>query len=190
MPSDYDEAKRRPPDRVSLVGVRLPPPPPKRPMLDDTEPTRPDVPHPRQRTVPGLGPVSEAPRSMSPVPGSIHLPDGSKVQKATLKHLWLWVGPVVVTIATSAFGYIRGYAKGLADAAERLAKIETRATELGKRVAIVEEREDAVEASEAAEANSNRAERATAMRKLSDFAADLETLKAAQPKIQGLPRKP
>jgi hypothetical protein len=103
-----------------------------------------------------------------------------------LRNLWIWAGPVVVTIATSAYGYIKGYAKGLADAAERLVKIETRETELGKRVAVVEARTEAVESSEAAEENSNRAERATAMRKLSDFAADVEALKAAQPRIQGL----
>lgn len=33
--TDYDEAKRRAPDRVSLLGVKLPPPPPKRPLKDD-----------------------------------------------------------------------------------------------------------------------------------------------------------
>jgi chromosome segregation ATPase len=89
----------------------------------------------------------------------------------------------------TAFGYIRGYAKGLADAAERLARIETRADGLAVRTVKLETRVEGVENAQATEAASNRAERATSLRKLTDFASELEQVKQSTPKIQGLPKK-
>lgn len=144
-------------------------------------------------TLKGIGPAQpEAGRSVSPSPesvaarvtiGDVDLPP---IRKRHLRALWVWVAPVLISALGTAFGYVRGYAKGLADAAERLAAIEMRATQLGKRVAGDEVRLDAVENAEAAEETKNRAERATALRKLDGFATDLEVVKSGMPKIQGL----
>ena len=58
MANEYDEAKRRPPDRVSLLGVKLPPPPPKRPLRDDeATPLEPIVTMARERAA-GFPPTS------------------------------------------------------------------------------------------------------------------------------------
>jgi hypothetical protein len=143
-----------------------------------------------------LPPVSAPPpRSFSPSPesiaaqvkiGGVELPP---IRKRHLRTLWVWVGPVVVSLLGTAYGYVRGYAKGLADAAERLAAIEARGSQLGKRVASDEVRLEAVENAEAAEETRNRAERATALRKLDAFATDLEDVKRGMPKIQGLQTK-
>ncbi len=141
---------------------------------------------------PSMAPRHEPPRSFSPAPASaairVTTPDGSELllKQRHLRRLWVWVGPLLLSALGTAFGYVRGYAKGLADAAERLTAIETRARGLGSRVASAEVRLDAVEGAQVAEATSNRAERATALRKLTDFAADLEQVKAATPRIQGL----
>lgn len=93
------------------------------------EPTRPDLPVNRQ-TTPGIGPLPQPlpppppPRSITPNSVPVTLPDGSKLSRHTLRRLWVFVAPVVITLATSTYGYVRGYAKGLADAAERIAKLE------------------------------------------------------------------
>jgi archaellum component FlaC len=62
------------------------------------------------------------------------------IRKRHLRALWVWVGPIVVTALTSAYGYVRGYAKGLADAAERLARIEQAAKTEGTKRAALEQR--------------------------------------------------
>jgi hypothetical protein len=124
--------------------------------------------------------------------GSVSLPP---IRKRHLRALWVWVAPVIATLLTSAFGYVRGYAKGLADAAERLAKIETRADALGvreakveARMADVETKAESVEDAQAAEAKSNRTERATRDLWHRDDIDAIEQLKKAF-RIEGLPKK-
>jgi hypothetical protein len=102
----------------------------------------------------------------------------------------VWVAPFAISVLGAAYGYVRGYAKGLADAAERLVRIETRAKQQGERIAGDEERLDSVENATAAEAVRSRAERATAMRKLDAFATDVEAVKKSLPRIEGLAKKP
>ncbi len=137
--------------------------------------------------------MPQAPKpSLSPSPESVaikvSIPDGSEVlvKKRHLRQLWVWVGPLILSLLGTAFGYIRGYAQGLADAAERLTKIETRAKSIGERVAAIEERTDGVEKGLAAESRSNRAERATALERYATLADDLSEVKKSMPKIQGL----
>jgi len=166
------------------------------PDLDATRESPPPVSAPPP--VPARNPMpAQPPRSVSPSPESAHAVrvDVSGIghvslSKRLLRHAWLVVGPLVLSGLGAALGYVRGYAKGLSDAAERLAAIETRAKAIGSRVASAETRLDAVEGAQVAEATSNRAERATALRKLTDFAADLEQVRQGLPKIQGLAKPP
>lgn len=61
MADDYSEAKRRPPDRFpNVMGARVPPPPPKRQVSPDEEPTTPEPIQVRAREREALPPVHPA----------------------------------------------------------------------------------------------------------------------------------
>ncbi len=137
------------------------------PELEDTPPSG-QVPPPlhgrippRQQTQAGLGdreperqpqrqPASVTatlkdfpPRSVSPNPesvagrvtvGEVEVP----IKKRHLRALWVWVAPFVLTIATSAYGYVKayavGFAKGYQDAADRMAAVEGKVSSLASSV--------------------------------------------------------
>ena len=81
-------------------------------------------------------------RSISPSPESSSLRvevAGAKFSLKTriLRHLWLWVGPFVLSGLAIPIGYVRGYVRGLNDALEKVARIEQGArTEATKRAAL------------------------------------------------------
>jgi hypothetical protein len=133
----------------------------------------------------------EPPRSVSPVPSSypakVEIGDVKvEFRSRHLRNLWIWVGPVVLSALGFVGGAIKGYVFGLASEHDEVVRIRTAQQIDHDALTRLATREDANEAAEAQEATSNRTERATAMRKLSDFAADIETVKAGLPKIQGL----
>jgi hypothetical protein len=142
--------------------------------------------------VPGERRDSPPPRSLSPGPESdvavdVRTPVGRlSVKKALLRHLWLWLAPAVLSALGFVGGAIKGYLLGLAMGHDEIVRVRTAQQIDHDALVKLATKEDADANAAAAEANSNRAERATAMRKLSDFAADLEAVKAAQPRIQGL----
>jgi hypothetical protein len=148
----------------------------------------------RRLTPQGTPAIRDLPPVSTPIPNSnatpsipISLPDGSKLSRHTLRKLWVIVGPIVVTAATSVFGYLKGYAKGLEDAAERVAKLETAASIEAQSRAKLEFRVTNTENELAAEESSTRKERATALERWRTTTEDLEEVKKRLPSIQGLP---
>lgn len=153
MPDRDDQPTRRPVRPTPGVPVRFQHPAVE---LDDTrpspdEPTKPDlpihIPRPRTPTQRGLAPphiLSSAPpppRSTTPNPESgaalkVSV-DGSivAVKKKHLERIWVWVAPLLISGAVSVYGYIKGYAMGLAAAAERVARLEGSVTAMTSAVA-------------------------------------------------------
>lgn len=174
------------------------------PELDVT-PTEPAVARRRERerqqTLAGIGP-DEAPRSLSPVPAErsplpapkapeserpvvrVETPGGGELglKKRHLRALWTWVAPLVVSALGFVGSAIRGYYLGLAMAHDEVVRIRENQQLDHDRITKLETRTEADEASAAQEAQSNRSERATAMRKLEGFASDLELVKNGKPK--------
>lgn len=103
-----------------------------------------------------------------------------------LSAFWRWVLPLLLGALTTIGGWLWGYAKGLAAAYERVAAIEQRAKTMSERVAKIEASVEELANAQAAEARSNRAERATARQRHEEL---VEKLELAIPKIQGLPPK-
>jgi hypothetical protein len=140
--------------------------------------------------VPGERPAMP-PRSVSPVPSSfpakVEIGDVKvEFRSRHLRNLWIWAGPVVLSALGFVGGAVKGYLLGLALGHDEIVRVRTAQQIDHDALVKLATKEDADANAAAAEANSNRAERATAMRKLSDFAADIETVKAGLPKIQGL----
>lgn len=138
---DYASAVKRPPDRVTYPGIpaRNLPLRPRVPLEApefDLTPVEPVVARAREKTLHGLGtpppPSRREPTSNPP----IALPDGTQVNRKTLRLLWMWIGPIVITLVTSGYGYVKayalGFAKGYHDASSEMAelrgKVESLAT--------------------------------------------------------------
>lgn len=104
-----------------------------------------------------------------------------------LSVFWRWVAPLLLGAVTTVGGWLYGYAKGLAAAYERVAAIEQRAKTMSERMAAIEASVEGISNVQAAEARSNRAERATAKARYEEL---VEELNKSVPKIQGLAPKP
>ena len=89
---------------------------------------------------------------------------------------------------TGFFAGLRAEAAVIAGMGSAIGDLRKRSTKLETVTARHEERLDDQENALQAESTSNRAERATSLRKLTDFAAELEQVKQGVPKIQGLPK--
>jgi hypothetical protein len=143
-----------------------------------------------RRTLEGIGPrsLSRAPESAA---GTIQVttPDGTKVRLSTklLRHAWMWVAPLIISALGTVYGYVRGYVKGLLDGHDEIVRMREEQRRQHDAIVKLESRADGIDAELAKEEQSSRTERATALRKLTDFAGELEQVKQGLPKIQGLP---
>ena len=109
------------------------------------EPTRPDLPVNRQ-TKPGIGPLPQPlpppppPRSITPNSIPVTLPDGSKVSRHTLRRIWVYIAPVIATVAFNAWtygkvyvmAYIAAYQAAKTDIAEIKGSLKTLSEQLAE----------------------------------------------------------
>jgi hypothetical protein len=176
--------------RAKRTQIGVAPPAPGSAPLPKPEPPRNLSPFPGERVA--MPPAPPRPVSAAPdsdVAVDVRTPMGRvSVKKTVLRHLWLWLAPALLSALGFVGGVVRGYFLGLAMAHDEIVKIHATQQLDHDHLTRLDAKEEAAEAEAAAEANSNRAERATALRKLAQFAEDLEKVKAAQPKIQGLAR--
>lgn len=107
--------------------------------------------------------------------GDVRVRVGSSVARRVLP----WLAPVLLSVAGAGLGYVKGYLEGLAAAGRRVAAVEEAVKLNGEDDARRDVRIQAIGASLAAEAQSNRAERATRDQKL-------ESIEERLPKIEGL----
>lgn len=165
--------------------------PPPLPVREPVAPIHPSA----VRTIPGGVVARQEPgRSVSPNPESVaaRVTIGDTevpVKKKHLRALWVWVAPVIISALGTSFGYVKGYAKGLLDGHDEIVRMREEQNRQHDAIIKLESRTDGIDGALAKEEQSGRAERATALRKLSDFATDMEEMKKALPKIQGLPNK-
>lgn len=199
-------AKLPPPGRRTgdtQTGFPAPPaarsaPMPPRQDLDATDPS-PAAPAARQeparveRVEPpprARPPAQEPPRSYSPAPSSavrVETPTPLELAKhAAWKRLAPWLAALGLSVAGTIGGAVTGYFEGLKAAGRRVAAVEERARLLEEEQARALERDashsrsiEALGRALAAEAQSNRTERATRD-------AKLEAVEARLPKIEGL----
>lgn len=104
--------------------------------------------------------------------------------------IWRWVLPFVLAALATVGGWVFGYAKGLAAAYERMAAIEEKQRLGLERLKKVETAVEAIGDGQAAELASMKSMLGTEARKREQLVGEVEDLKKAVPKIEGLKPSP